>query len=66
MVRLDPDVRAKFRKGGPGWQGRSNAAVRAAAGLQGNSAGREGRQGSRSFRWSGRDRNDRVASSLRA
>jgi uncharacterized protein (DUF4415 family) len=34
-LRLDPDVLAKFREGGPGWQGRINAALRAAAGLQG-------------------------------
>lgn len=34
-VRLDPDVLAKFREGGSGWQGRINAALRAAAGLQG-------------------------------
>lgn len=32
-LRLDPDVIAKFREGGPGWQGRINAALRAAAGL---------------------------------
>jgi uncharacterized protein (DUF4415 family) len=31
-LRLDPDVLAKFREGGPG---RINAALRAAAGLQG-------------------------------
>jgi len=34
-LRLDPNVLAKFREGGPGWQGRINAALRAAAGLQG-------------------------------
>lgn len=32
-LRLDPDVIAKFREGGPGWQGRINAALRAAVGL---------------------------------
>lgn len=32
-LRLDPVVLAKFREGGPGWQGRINAALRAAAGL---------------------------------
>jgi len=32
-LRLDPDVLAKFREGGPGWQGRINAALRTAAGL---------------------------------
>nr|WP_274705395.1 BrnA antitoxin family protein [Sphingomonas sp. H160509] len=32
-MRLDPDVLAKFREGGPGWQGRINAALRTIAGL---------------------------------
>jgi len=32
-LRLDPDVIAKFREGGPGWQSRMNAALRKAAGL---------------------------------
>jgi len=32
-LRLDPDVLAKFRESGPGWQGRINAALRVAAGL---------------------------------
>ena len=32
-LRLDPDVLAKFREGGPGWQGRINAALRDATGL---------------------------------
>lgn len=32
-LRLDADVLAKFREGGPGWQGRINAALRGAAGL---------------------------------
>jgi uncharacterized protein (DUF4415 family) len=32
-LRLDPDVLDKFREGGPGWQGRINAALRVAAGL---------------------------------
>ena len=32
-LRLDPDVLAKFREGGPGWQGRINAALRAAVAL---------------------------------
>ena len=27
-LRLDPDVLAKFREGGPGWQGRINAVLR--------------------------------------
>jgi uncharacterized protein (DUF4415 family) len=34
-VRVDPDVRAEFREGGSGWRRRINAALRAAAGLQG-------------------------------
>lgn len=32
-LRLDPDVLDKFREGGPGWQGRINAALRKAVGL---------------------------------
>jgi len=32
-IRLDPDVVAHFRAGGPGWQSRMNAALRKAAGL---------------------------------
>lgn len=32
-LRLDPDVIDKFREGGPGWQGRINAALGKAAGL---------------------------------
>lgn len=32
-LRLDPDVLAAFKAGGPGWQGRMNAALRKAAGL---------------------------------
>lgn len=32
-LRLDPDVIDKFREGGPGWQGRMNAALRRAVGL---------------------------------
>lgn len=32
-LRLDPDVVAHFRAGGPGWQSRINAALRKAAGL---------------------------------
>ena len=27
-IRLDPDVLAHFRSGGPGWQGRINGALR--------------------------------------
>jgi len=32
-IRLDPDVLAHFRAGGPGWQSRINAALRKAARL---------------------------------
>jgi uncharacterized protein (DUF4415 family) len=32
-IRLDPDVVAHFRAGGPGWQSRINAALRKAIGL---------------------------------
>lgn len=32
-LRLDPEVLARFKEGGPGWQGRMNAALRKAAGL---------------------------------
>lgn len=32
-LRLDPDVIARFREDGPGWQGRINAALRKALGL---------------------------------
>ena len=32
-IRLDPDVVAHFRDGGPGWQSRMNAALRKVAGL---------------------------------
>ena len=32
-LRLDPDVIERFREGGPGWQGRINAALRTAGGL---------------------------------
>lgn len=30
-LRIDPDVLAAFKDGGPGWQSRMNAALRAAA-----------------------------------
>jgi uncharacterized protein (DUF4415 family) len=33
-LRLDPDVIAHFRKGGPGWQSRINEALRKAARLK--------------------------------
>lgn len=32
-LRLDPDIIAKFREGGPGWQTRINDALRKAAGV---------------------------------
>ncbi len=32
-IRLDPDVLARFRADGPGWQSRINAALRKAVGL---------------------------------
>ena len=32
-LRLDPDVLARFKADGPGWQSRMNAALRRAAGL---------------------------------
>jgi uncharacterized protein (DUF4415 family) len=32
-LRLDPDVIDAFRKSGPGWQSRINAALRSAVGL---------------------------------
>ncbi len=32
-LRIDRDVIARFRAGGPGWQSRMNAALRAAVGL---------------------------------
>ena len=32
-LRLDPDILAAFRSGGPGWQSRINDALRKAAGL---------------------------------
>lgn len=32
-LRLDPDVLERFKADGPGWQGRMNAALRKAAGL---------------------------------
>lgn len=31
-IRVDPDVLAAFKAGGPGWQSRMNAALRAAMG----------------------------------
>lgn len=35
-VRLDPDVLAKLREAGPGWQSRINAMLREALGLAGD------------------------------
>src|SRR5579871_1186338 len=45
-VRLDPDVLARLRQGGPGWQSRINAVLRRALGM-------EGGMGTRSERRSG-------------
>jgi len=36
-VRLDPDVLARLREGGPGWQSRINAILREALGLDAQS-----------------------------
>jgi len=33
-LRLDPEVLARFRADGPGWQGRINDALRKAAGIR--------------------------------
>ena len=33
-LRVDADVLDRFRENGPGWQGRMNAALRKAAGVQ--------------------------------
>jgi len=33
-LRLDPEVLARFRADGPGWQGRINEALRKAAGIR--------------------------------
>jgi uncharacterized protein (DUF4415 family) len=38
-VRLDPDVLARLREEGPGWQSRINVALRKALGLAGVAAG---------------------------
>ena len=32
-IRLDPDIIAKLKEQGPGWQSRANAALRSALGL---------------------------------
>jgi uncharacterized protein (DUF4415 family) len=42
-VRLDPDVLARLRESGPGWQSRINAVLRKALGVEGAMAGRHGR-----------------------
>jgi uncharacterized protein (DUF4415 family) len=34
-VRLDPDVLARLREGGPGWQSRINSVLRKALGMEG-------------------------------
>ena len=38
-VRLDPDVLARLREAGPGWQSRINVVLRKALGLDGVAAG---------------------------
>jgi uncharacterized protein (DUF4415 family) len=38
-VRLDPDVLARLRESGPGWQSRINTVLRMALGLEGDMAG---------------------------
>jgi len=44
-VRLDPDVLARLRESGPGWQSRINAVLRKALGLEGAAAGGRVRRG---------------------
>jgi uncharacterized protein (DUF4415 family) len=41
-VRLDPDVLARLRESGPGWQSRINAVLREALGMEGAMAGGRG------------------------
>ena len=41
-VRLDPDVLARLRQSGPGWQSRINAVLRKALGMEGSVAGGRG------------------------
>src|SRR5579883_1606253 len=43
-VRLDPDVLARLRDSGPGWQSRINAVLRKALGVGGAVAGTRPRQ----------------------
>jgi uncharacterized protein (DUF4415 family) len=43
-VRLDPDVLARLREGGPGWQSRINAVLRKALGMEGAMVGRSQRR----------------------
>src|SRR5271166_987061 len=38
-VRLDPDVLARLRESGPGWQSRINTVLRMALGLEGDMVG---------------------------
>src|ERR1700742_2028727 len=45
-VRLDPDVLARLREGGPGWQSRINALLRKALGMEGAVVGHSGRRAS--------------------
>ena len=43
-VRLDPDVLARLREGGPGWQSRINTVLRKALGIEGAMVGRSQRR----------------------
>jgi uncharacterized protein (DUF4415 family) len=47
LLRVDPDVLARFRASGPGWQTRMNAALRKAAGLPRESPRAAARRASR-------------------
>lgn len=53
-VRLDPDVLARLRQGGPGWQSRINAILRKALGLDVRAAGPQRRLSQQSCRRPGR------------
>jgi uncharacterized protein (DUF4415 family) len=44
-VRLDPDVLARLREGGPGWQSRINTVLRMALGMESATAGRSQARG---------------------
>ena len=44
-VRLDPDLLARLRESGPGWQSRINSVLRQAFGLEGDTVGGSRREG---------------------